>query len=254
MALAVAAGCDVAAHHVDHGLRATSTTEAATAETIARQLGADFVLHRVALEPGPNLEARARDARRAVLPPDALTGHTADDQAETVLLRLLRGSGGTGLGAMRPGPAHPLLSLRRSDTEALCRELGVEPVRDPSNHARDVWRNRIRHELMPLATDIAGRDLTPILGRTATILREEGDYLDQLAGEIDPTDAPAVAAAHPVLARRALRSWLTEAGYPPDGAAIDRVLAVAHGDATACELPGGRRVERSGQRFRIVDR
>ena len=66
------------------------------------------------------------------------------------------------------------------------------------------------------------------------------------------TDARAVADADPVVARRALRAWLAADGYPPDTAAIDRVLAVARGEVTACEIPGGRRVERSNQRFRIV--
>ncbi len=153
---------------------------------------------------------------------------------------------------MAPGPARPILGLRRTETEAVCAELGITPVRDESNDRRDVWRNRIRHELLPLATDIAARDLTPILTRTADLLRDDDAYLDALAAGIDPTDARMVAAAPPVLARRALRNWLTVDGYPPDAASIDRVLSVAHGDAQACELTGGRRVERSNQRFRII--
>ena len=69
----------------------------------------------------------------------------------------------------------------------------------------------------------------------------------------DPTDAVALRDAPPTLARRALRRWLTQAGYPPDAAAIERVLDVARGDRVACELSGGRRVERSHQRLRLVD-
>jgi tRNA(Ile)-lysidine synthase len=222
------------------------------ARRIAERLGASFVLHRMRVEPGPNLEARARAARRSALPHGATTGHTADDQAETLILRLLRGSGSGGLGAMRPGPTHPILDLRRHETEAVCVELGIEPVRDPSNVESGMWRNRVRAELLPLANDISGRDVTPILQRTADLMRADDDFLEALAAEIDPTDARAVAAAHPVLARRALRRWLAEDGYPPDAAAIERVLAIARGDAIACELPGGRRVARSGQHFRIV--
>jgi tRNA(Ile)-lysidine synthase len=252
IALAVEHGCVVTAHHVDHTIRSESRREAVDARAIAGRLGVGFVLHEVGVQPGPNLEARARQARRDVLPANAMTGHTADDQAETVLLRLLRGSGTTGLGAMEAGPRHPILGLRRTETQAVCREIGVEPVCDPSNQVGDVWRNRIRAELLPLAHDIAGRDLTPILTRTAALLRDDDEFLDELARTIDPTDARAVADAHPVLARRSLRRWLSEDGYPPDAASIDRVLAVARGEATACELVGGRRVERSGQRFRIV--
>ena len=251
--LARAAGCAPVAHHVDHGIRAGSGAEAEQARTIADRLGIEFVLHTVSVAPGPNLEARARDARFAVLPEGVATGHTADDQAETVLLRLLRGSGTTGLAAIAPDPSHPLLGLRRAETTALCEELGVEVVVDPTNLTSDPARNRVRHELLPLACDIARRDVVPILARTADLLRDDDVQLATLAAAIDATDARAVASAPPALARRALRAWLTEAGYPPDRASIDRVMAVARGEAVACEIAGGRRVERSNQRFRIAD-
>ena len=252
IALAHRAGCTVIAHHIDHGIRPESAAEAGIARSIAERIGVDFELHTVRVERGPNLEARARAARTRALPPEALTGHTADDQAETLILRLLRGSGSWGLAAMDPGPSHPILALRRFETEAVCTELGIEPVRDRSNDVLDAWRNRIRHELLPLATEIASRDLTPILNRTADLLRDDDRFLDALAGTIDPTDAKQIAAADPVLARRALRRWLTVDGYPPDAASIERVIAVAHGDGVACELTGGRRVERSHQHFRII--
>ena len=242
----------VTAHHVDHGIRPESGSDAVRAAEIAEAIGVTFVVHRADVAPGPNLEARARVARLRLLPADAMTGHTLDDQAETVLVRLLRGSGMTGLSAIEPGPRHPLLALRRRDTEAVCTEIGIEPVRDATNDDASLWRSRVRHELLPLASEIAARDVAPIIARTADMLREEDRLLDALATEIDPTDARAVAAAHPVLARRALRLWLTVDGYPPDAAAIERVLGVAHGHATACELPGGRRLERSHQRFRII--
>ena len=78
--------------------------------------------------------------------------------------------------------------------------------------------------------------------------------LDGLAAAVDATDALAVAEAPPAIARRAIRRWLTVDGYPPDAASIERVIAVARGEAVACELSDGRRVERSKQRFRIVTR
>ncbi len=216
-------------------------------------LGVPFELHRVHVDPGPNLEARAREARRATLPPGAMTGHTADDQAETVLLRLVRGSGNAGLGAIRPGPTHPILGLRRSDTAGVCASIGVDPVHDASNDRGDVWRNRIRSEVLPVLTDIARRDLVPILTRSADLLRDDSDFLDRLAAGLDPTDARALTAAPVVFARRAVRRWLAEHGYPPSAAAVDRVLGVARGDAIACELPGGRRVQRSDQSLRVVE-
>ncbi len=125
------------------------------------QLGAEFRLVTVEVAAGPNLEARARDARLAALPPGALTGHTADDRAETILINLLRGSGLDGLAAMGPDPTRPLLALRRHETRSLCADLGLTPVVDPSNTDPRFVRNRVRGELLPLMADIAGRDVVP---------------------------------------------------------------------------------------------
>ncbi len=252
VALALEHGLHVTAHHVDHQLRAESSYEAAVAAGIASRLGVPFQLHTVTVDSGPNLEARARKARRVALPADAMTGHTADDQAETVLMRLLRGTGSDGLAAIEPGREHPILALRRSETEEVCRLLDVAPVRDESNSSPAMWRNRVRHELLPLANGIAGRDVTPILTRTADLLRDEAQLLDELAAGLDPTDARAIAEAPIALARRAIRAWLTVDGYPPDAASIERVIGVARGEAKACELSDGRRVERTRQRFRII--
>ncbi|MGA2520082.1 MAG: tRNA lysidine(34) synthetase TilS [Acidimicrobiales bacterium] len=246
LALAVAAGCDVIAVHVDHGLRTGSAAEADVVEAAARLLGAGFRSLRVEVAPGPNLEARARAARRSVLPGDAATGHTMDDQAETVLLNLLRGAGLDGLAGMRPGPTHPLLGVRRSDTHALCAALGLEPVEDPSNADMRFTRNRVRHELLPLACAVAGRDLVPVLARQAGVMADEADLLDGLASDIDGADAGALSAAPEALARRAARRWLRGSSpHPPDLAAVERVLAVARGRAIGTEVAPGVRVRRS---------
>ena len=180
-----------------------------------------------------------------------MTGHTLDDQAETVLLALLRGAGATGLGAMSPGWRHPILSLRRSDTEAVCTHLGIIPAVDPTNDDRRFRRNRVRHELMPLLDDIAARDVAPLLARSAELLRRDDVFLEELAAQIDPTDAADVASAPGVLAARAIRMWLTRDGYPPDAAAVARVIDVARGQTTACEVTGGMRVERRENTLQI---
>jgi len=250
LVLAVEAACRVTAVHVDHGLRPGSAAEADVVAAVARHRGAAFRAERVTVPPGPNLEARARAARYAVLPPDVLTGHTADDQAETVLVNLLRGSGLDGLAGMRAA-GHPLLRIRRSETRALCAGLGLTPVEDPTNASLAHRRNRIRHELLPLLDAIADRDVAALLARQASSLRDEADLLDSLARALDPTDARALTAAPAALARRAVRLWLT-GGYPPDAAAVERVLTVARGEAVACDIGGGRRVERSGQRLRLA--
>jgi len=249
LVLACAAGCRVTAVHVDHGLRAQSAAESDVVAAAAVRFGAEFFATRALVEPGSNLEARAREARFAVLPPDVLTGHTADDQAETVLLNLLRGAGLDGLGGMGPG-RHPIIGLRRAETRALCAEVGLTPVRDASNDDPAFRRNRVRHELLPLLDDMAQRDVAALLARQADLLRDEAALLDALAEAIDPTDARALAAAPAPLARRAVRAWLREE-HPPPSAAVERVLAVARGDAIATDVGGGRRVARSGQRLRL---
>ena len=194
-----------------------------------------------------------RAARYGVLPPDVLTGHTADDQAETVLLNLLRGAGRAGLAGMGP-ERHPILRLRRSETEALCASLGLQPVSDPSNASRDFSRNRVRHELLPLANDIAQRDVPLLIARTAATLREDEDLLEQLASTLDPTDARALVAAPRPLAVRAVRRWLVPflCGYPPDLAAVERVLDVAAGRSGACEIGGGVTIRRSAQHLTVL--
>jgi tRNA(Ile)-lysidine synthase len=251
LVLAVAAGCRVTAVHVDHGLRPGSAGEADVVRAAAERFGARFSAVSVEVAPGPNLEARAREARYAALPPGVLTGHTADDQAETVLLNLLRGAGLDGLAGMAPG-GHPLLGLRRAETRALCAGLALTPVEDPSNADPTHRRNRVRAELLPLANAIAERDVVPVLARQAATLRDEAAFLDGLAAGLDPTDARALAAAPAVLARRAVRRWLAGGQpHPPDRATVERVLAVARGEARATDVGGGRRVARSQGRLTL---
>jgi tRNA(Ile)-lysidine synthase len=213
--------------------------------------GVPFRRVTIELEDGPNLEARARDARRSELGLGALTGHTADDQAETVVLNLLRGAGATGLAAMRPGATHPILGLRRAETRALCDKLDLRPAHDPSNDDPRFRRNRVRHELLRLAADVADRDLTPLLSRTADLLRDDDDFLSSLAAQIDPTDAVELAAAPSPVARRAVRRWLTNGTHPPDSAGVERVLAVARGETIACDVAGIGRISRSRQRLHL---
>jgi tRNA(Ile)-lysidine synthase len=253
LVLAVAAGCRVTAVHVDHGLRPGSAAEADVVARAARRFGAAFEAHRLQVGAGPDLEARARSARRAALGPGALTGHTADDQAETVLLNLLRGAGLDGLAGFDAG-TRPLAELRRAETEALCARLGLDPVRDPTNNDPSLRRNRVRHEVLPLLCDVAQRDVVPVLARLAANCRSDADLLDELAEALDPTDCRVLRAAPEPLARRALRRWLRHGPeqHPPGTAALERVLAVVRGEVVACELPGGRRVERSGGRLRLL--
>jgi tRNA(Ile)-lysidine synthase len=255
LALACRAGCVATAVHVDHGLRPQSASEADVVARAAARFGARFEARTVVVDPGPNVEARARAARYRCLPPGVLTGHTADDQAETVLLNLIRGAGLDGLRGMR-AEGHPLIALRRWETQALCASLELEPVHDPSNDDRSLRRNRVRHELLPLLDEIADRDVAPVIARQADLLSADAALLDALSEAINPADVAALRVAPLPLARRAVRSWLRCASdaerHPPDAATVERVLAVARGEAKGCDVGGGRRVVRSRGRLTIT--
>ena len=248
--LAVAKGHRVTAYHVDHGLRTGSENEFSLVENVCQSFGATAVSLRADLADGPNLEARARQARFALLPPDVLTGHTADDQAETVLINLMRGAGTEGLSGMRYTHSKPILHLHRHETEALCAAFNVALVNDPSNSDPRFQRNRVRHELLPLLNSIAQRDVAQLIARESQLIGDDEKFLQDLASVIDVLDAPALAAAPLPLSRRAIRMWLADP-YPPDAATVERVLDVARGIHPGCEIGGGKQVRRSNQRLRL---
>lgn len=266
LALSVDVGLLPIAVHIDHGLRPGSGSEGCFVERAAARLGADFRTRSVTVPPGPNLEARARAARYGALEEmrrelgasSVLTGHTADDQAETVLLNLLRGAatdGLAGIPARRGTLARPVLGIRRAETHAICRALDLCPVDDPMNADPAYRRVFLRREVLPALERAARRDLVPVLARQAGVLRAESDLLDDLArdalgriGRATP-DASALTNLPLALARRAVRRWLGPP--PPSFDEVDRVVAVARGDARAAELGGARRVERSGGVLRL---
>ena len=247
--LASMTGEEVIAHHVDHGLRPNSSIESDRVARLANQVGAKFRSVALSLEKGPNLEARARSARFDALPDDVLTGHTADDQAETIILHLLRGGGPDALAGMGD-EHHPIIKLRRADTESVCQIFEWTPVEDPTNEDPRFRRNRVRHEILPLLNDVAERDVVPLLIRAGEIAEKDADLLDQLAQEIDVTDAAALASAPIALARRSIRAWL-RGEHPPDLASVERVLQVARGEALGTEITGGRSVRRTNGKLRL---
>ena len=128
-----------------------------------------------------------------------------DDQAETILVNLLRGAGADGLAGMAPGARHPILGLRRSETHALCAAAGLGPVCDESNDDPAFVRNRVRHELLPLCAQVAGPRSRPAPGPPGRrAARRGGPARHRWPTELlpDPADARAVAAAPRPLARR----------------------------------------------------
>ncbi|MDQ1456552.1 MAG: tRNA(Ile)-lysidine synthase [Actinomycetota bacterium] len=262
LALACDHGFDVCAVYVDHGLRPGTGHDAEIVKRAAARFGARARVTHVDLPAGPNLESRAREARyaalervRAELGAEAiLIAHTRDDQAETVLLQMLRGAAATGLSGMagrRGFVRRPLLTSRRRETHELCARLGLSPVHDPMNddlHHRRVW---LRREVIPRLEGGTDRDLVEVLARQAELLRDDDELLDAFASQHEPDDAGSVAALPRALARRVIRRWLA-APAPPSVATVERVLAVARGDVRAAELPGGDRIERvRGQLVRV---
>lgn len=260
LALACAAGLQPVAVYVDHGLRPESGRDGEVVAELATSLGARFEGRAVHVGFGPNLEARARDARLAALEAAAaahgarhvLLAHTADDRAETFLLNLMRGAGRRGLAAprlYREPFVRPLLAMRRADTVEMCARIGHAPVVDAMNDDlahRRVW---VRRELLPRLAAGADRDIVEVLTRQAEVFEAEDVLLDELARRGWPgehADAAALVALPVPLARRALRQWL---GGPVSVADLDRVLAVARGERRATEITSGRRVARRANRL-----
>ena len=259
--LAVDAGLRVSVHHVDHHARPASGDDAAAVRALCTARAVSCVVHDVVVVPGANFEARARAARRAVLPRDSLTGHTLDDLAETVLLNMLRGAGVDGLSPMVGDPTKPLVGVRRGDLHDYVRAARVTPVYDESNDDLSFRRNRVRHQLLPLMNDVAGRDVVPLLARQARVLHSEREWLDNLAdadahlslGDVDCGELREWPRAR---LRRWLRARLVCADalgerHPPSAAEVDRAVRVVVGDAVAAQLSGGRRLARRARRLRL---
>jgi tRNA(Ile)-lysidine synthase len=270
---------------VDHGLQPRSAERAAKVAALLGELGLDPVRSTAVTVPrtgqgarGP--EAAARVARYGALDAAAeeygaaavLLGHTLDDQAETVLLGLARGSGGRSLAGMpaRRGPyRRPLLAVRRAATGAACAELGLEPWQDPHNADFRFARARVRHQVMPALEAALGPGVAEALARTAGQLRADAECLDDLAfaesGQLrragsagdgpDPAglDVAALAALPAAIRTRVLRDAAVMAGCPPGAlaaghiGAVDALVTAWHGQRWT-DLPGGvRACRRAGK-------
>jgi tRNA(Ile)-lysidine synthase len=226
---AVAAGLlPTTALIVDHGLQGGSAAIAATAKSQAEELGcvdAQVLCVQVSGDGGP--EAAARNARYHALEAarrdrPVLLAHTLDDQAETVLLGLGRGSGARSIAGMRrydPPWCRPLLGVRRGVTHAACAELGLAAWHDPHNTDRRFTRTRLRHEVLPLMEEVLGGGVAEALARTATALREDTELVDALIAQAMMTsataeglDTRALTALPDPVRRGVIRSWLRAGG------------------------------------------
>ena len=265
LALAAHAGHDVVAAYVDHGLRNDSAADFQIVQAAAETVGVKARSVWVAVAEGSNLEARARDARYAALETMRVTegasavlvAHTLDDQAETVLMAVLRGSGLAGLAGMptvRDAIVRPLLGLRRAELRQVCAAFGFATVDDPMNHNAAFLRVWVREQLLPMLSDRTDRDVAPVLARQADLLRADNQFLDQLAADAllaagSPPRARDLAALPLPLLRRAVRLLV---GYPRiGGQTVEAALDVVYGARVAVELPAARTLRRSAGTLRV---
>ena len=251
--LALEAGIGVSALHVDHQLPASPMMEKA-ALLVAEGLGIPIEVRRVELDRGPSPEEQARDARYgafAAVDGPVLTGHTRDDDVETVIMNLIRGSGATGLRGIpsyRPPHIHrPMLSVSRDETREIAVLAGLPFADDPTNSDLSLTRNRIRIEILPLMRALNPR-VDEAISRAAGVLQRDSRYLDEVAASLyqDPVPVSLLATVPKALADRVLRRLLEECGVGPTSDRMERIWSVVAGHSDRQDLTGGKAVVRRG--------
>lgn len=264
------AGLRAGAVTVDHGLQEGSASRALAVASTLRGLGLAPIRVATVTVDGPGgPEAAARDARYAALSSAAaelgavavLLGHTLDDQAETVLLGLARGSGSRSLAGMSPRRGlfvRPLLGIRRTVTASACQALGLSAWSDPHNADRRFARVRVRLDALPALEAALGPGVAEALARTAAQLRDDADVLEDIAasqreGGDSPLSAVSLAGLPGAVRTRVLRSAALEAGCPAGAltaAHVARIeeLVIDWRGQRGVDLPGGiRAARRSGE-------
>ena len=260
---------------IDHGLQQGSADIAARVRDQLDRLGYhDVTITAVQVDrsAAAGLEAAAREARYRALDTEArarsatlMLGHTLDDQAETVLLGLARGSGSRSLAGMASRVGHfvrPFLGIRRATTEQVCAELGLNPWQDPHNADRRFTRVRVRETVLPTLEAELGPGVAEALARTAELVRDDNELLDRLAAEAsrieglggtDTLDCAALHAQPPALRRRIIRLWLLTHGLGDLSlrhiSAVESLVIDWHGQK-AIQIPGAT-VTRTAGRLRV---
>jgi tRNA(Ile)-lysidine synthase len=260
---------------IDHGLQQGSADIAARVRDQLDRLGYhDVTITAVQVDQSAaaGLEAAAREARYRALDTEArarsatlMLGHTLDDQAETVLLGLARGSGSRSLAGMASRAGHfvrPFLGIRRATTEQVCAELGLNPWQDPHNADRRFTRVRVRETVLPTLEAELGPGVAEALARTAELVRDDNELLDRLAteasriegmGGTDTLDCAALQAQPPALRRRIIRLWLLTHGLGDLSlrhiSAVESLVIDWHGQK-AIQIPGAT-VTRTAGRLRV---
>ncbi len=260
---------------IDHQLQSGSGQQAEKVETQLKEMGYEKVIcKKVVVTTESGLEAGARDARYQALGTCAaqekatkvFLGHTRDDQAETVLLGLARGSGTRSLSGMAIENGiyiRPLLNITRQETVAACKEINIEPWNDPHNLNTEFSRVKVRTEILPIMEEKLGPGIAAALSRSASILRDDADALDEIAAyEIAQSDLANLDCEHlSTLARairsRILRAAIYAAGAPSGSISADHLagveaLVTSWRGQGPLSLPGGVKVERISGRLSLL--
>jgi tRNA(Ile)-lysidine synthase len=271
---------DVVVCHLDHGIPRDSRADAQFVKTEAASAGYRSLLGKrnvpkISRETGESIETAGRRVRydffaRCVKREQCRTlllAHHADDQVETFLFNLLRGSGAAGLSAMRPRSARkigrvefevvrPLLGIWRHEIDAYVKAHSVPYREDPTNAELSQTRNRIRHTLLPAMSDALGRDVRQAVWRAAEIIGEEDACLRRVVEEMALEDRLACAALRelpPALQRRLIHRWMVQCGaVTPRFDEVEQVRAMlAQRGPAKVNLTGGRHARRRSGRIWI---
>lgn len=262
---------------VDHQLQTGSGDQAKKVQEQLKAMGyQEVIIEKVSVVEKSGIEADARTARYAAL--DAIAhaygasqiflGHTRDDQAETVLLGLARGSGTrslSGMATVNGKYARPFLQLTRLQTVAACAEAEITPWNDPHNANEKFSRVRVRNKVMPVMEEEIGPGIAAALARSAAILRDDADALDEMAQavisrvDLSDLDCAALAELPRAIRSRILRAAIYAAGAPSGSVSADHLSGVealvtswsGQGEAS---LPGGVKVARISGRLSLLAR
>ena len=262
---------------VDHQLQSGSADQATKVQVALKEMGYQEVLiEKVTVAQNDGLEADARAARYSALDSVAdafgasqiFLGHTRDDQAETVLLGLARGSGTrslSGMAVVNGKYARPFLQLTREQIVAACNEVGLKPWSDPHNENAKFSRVRVRNSVLPVMESEIGPGIAAALARSAAILRDDADALDEMAQavisrvDLKDLDCAALAELPRAIRSRVLRAAIYAAGAPSGTLSADHLSAVEslvtswHGQGEV-SLPGGVKVARISGRLSLLAR
>lgn len=262
---------------VDHQIQSGSAEQAKKVRTVLKEMGyPEVLIEKVTVEEKSGLEADARTARYAALDAAAsaygvtqiFLGHTRDDQAETVLLGLARGSGTrslSGMATVNGKYARPFLNITREKTVAACEEAKLSPWNDPHNENEKFTRVKIRNKILPLMESEIGPGIAAALSRSAAILRDDADALDEMAQavitriDLKDLDCAALAELPRAIRSRVLRAAIYSAGAPGGSISADHLAAVealvtswrGQGEVS---LPGGVKVSRISGRLSLLAR